>query len=577
MNTATESILIETTTDPEAIPPQEVVNILIVDDEPKNLVVLETVLDVPGYRIVRASSGDEALMALMANEFAVLILDIRMPDMTGFELAQFVKQRKKTAQVPIIFLTAYYNEDQHILTGYDKGAVDYMHKPFNAAVMRSKVAVFADLYRQGRALEIANQALSNEVAERRLAEQRLAEANATLELRVAERTSALQVSEESLRQSHLRKDEFLATLAHELRNPLAPVRNTVEILRRKTAAIPELAWSSDLINRQIKVMSRLIDDLMDVSRISQGKINLRPQPEILSKVLQSAIESAQPLIEEMGHQLRLTMPEEPIEVMADATRLAQAFTNLITNAAKYTDKGGLIEIRVQRIGDEFQVRVIDSGIGIDEENLKRIFEMFSQVEKALARSRGGLGIGLSLTQRLVQMHGGSVRAISHGLGHGSEFEITLPCLNAESGDHENGDTPHKADDPGTALRVLVADDNKDAADTLAALLEILGHTVHTVYDGQAAVDSAGELELDVVLLDIGMPKLNGYQACQQIRALPGGHALGLVAVTGWGQPGDKQLAASAGFDYHLVKPVDPARLVEILASVLPANPGPPGA
>ena len=264
-------------------PPQsELVNILIVDDEPNNLTVLEAVLDDPGYRLVRAASGEQALAALMANDFALLVLDVRMPGMTGFELAQMIRERKKTARVPIIFLTAFYNQDQHILEGYGSGAVDYLHKPVDAGVLRCKVAVFAELHRTTRALEETNRSLRVEVAERRRAETRLSELNLLLDQRVTERTKALEASEAQLRESGRRKDEFLATLAHELRNPLAPVRNAAQVLNLKTSANPELKWATELIDRQIHAMSRLIDDLMDVSRINQGKIELRLESKVMS-------------------------------------------------------------------------------------------------------------------------------------------------------------------------------------------------------------------------------------------------------------------------------------------------------
>src|SRR3954470_9296459 len=246
------------------------VNILIVDDEPKNLMVLESVLDDPGYRLVRATSGEEALLALMADEFAALVLDVRMPGMSGFEVAHLVKERRKTARIPIIFLTAYYNEDQHILEGYGRGAVEYLHKPVNPPVLRSKVSMFAELHRQGRALEQANRLLLGEVAERRRAEQRLGELNQTLDRRVTERTRELEQSEARLMEASRRKDEFLATLAHELRNPLAPVRNAVELLRRHNLDPSKLQWAAELIDRQVRSFSHLIDDLMDVSRINQG-------------------------------------------------------------------------------------------------------------------------------------------------------------------------------------------------------------------------------------------------------------------------------------------------------------------
>ena len=544
------------------------VNILVVDDEPKNLLVLESVLDDPGYRLIRAGSGQEALLALMADEFAVLVLDVRMPDMTGFELARLIKQRKKTARVPIIFLTAYFNEDQHVLEGYDHGAVDYLHKPLNVAVLRSKVAVFAELHRKNRALEIVNQALLKEVAERRLAEERLSDVNASLDRRVTERTDALQASEAKLRDINQRKDEFLATLAHELRNPLAPVRSAVQLLLRKDLEAPKLVWALQMIERQVTAMSRMIDDLMNVSRINQGKLELRREQVRIRTILEDAIESARPLIDENQHHILLNFAAQDLMLNADAARLTQAFTNLLNNAAKYMESGGGITIDVQASHDAVVVNVRDTGIGIAHDRLESIFELFSQEATALSRSRGGLGIGLSLTRQLVEMHSGSVVARSAGLGHGSEFEVRLP-LAMQSAPTFTANTDVLAhDEPQTSLsqlRILVADDNEDASAAFAALLEMMGHEVRQVHDGVAAVQAALEFSPHVVFLDIGMPKLNGYDACRQIRAQPGGSSMVIFACTGWGQTDDLRRSKEAGFNKHLVKPLDPKLLHDLLS------------
>ena len=544
------------------------VNILVVDDEPKNLLVLESVLDDPGYRLIRAGSGQEALLALMADEFAVLVLDVRMPDMTGFELARLIKQRKKTARVPIIFLTAYFNEDQHVLEGYDHGAVDYLHKPLNVAVLRSKVAVFAELHRKNRALEIVNQALLKEVAERRLAEERLSDVNASLDRRVTERTDALQASEAKLRDINQRKDEFLATLAHELRNPLAPVRSAVQLLLRKDLEAPKLVWALQMIERQVTAMSRMIDDLMNVSRINQGKLELRREQVRIRTILEDAIESARPLIDENQHHILLNFAAQDLMLNADAARLTQAFTNLLNNAAKYMESGGGITIDVQASHDAVVVNVRDTGIGIAHDRLESIFELFSQEATALSRSRGGLGIGLSLTRQLVEMHSGSVVARSAGLGHGSEFEVKLP-LAMQSAPTFTANTDVLAhDEPQTSLsqlRILVADDNEDASAAFAALLEMMGHEVRQVHDGVAAVQAALEFSPHVVFLDIGMPKLNGYDACRQIRAQPGGSSMVIFACTGWGQTDDLRRSKEAGFNKHLVKPLDPKLLHDLLS------------
>lgn len=549
--------------------PQEQVNILIVDDEPRNLAVLESILDDPGYRLVRATSGDDALLALMADEFALLVLDVQMPGMSGFELAQLVKQRRKTARIPVIFLTAYFVEDQHILEGYGSGAVDYLQKPVNPAVLRSKVAVFAELHRKGRELEQANRRLVAEVAERRRAEARLSELNASLDQRVNERTAELNASEAQLREAARRKDEFLATLAHELRNPLAPVRNAIHFLKLRGPATQDVQWATEIVDRQVSLMSRLIDDLMDLSRISQGRIELRRAHVPLEQVLADAVETIQPQIDGAGHKLAVLQPAVKLVVDADRARLAQAFMNLLSNAAKYTDPGGQLEVRVVSEGGHAVISFRDNGIGIAPHRLEQVFEMFSQEEPALARSRGGLGIGLSLTRKLVELHGGSVKASSEGPGKGSLFLVRLPLAvaSAPTSPPEPAAAPAAAL-PAGSLRILVADDNADAAETLSLLLESMGHEVRHVLDGEAAVAAVPEFDPQLLLLDIGMPRLNGYETCSRIRALPGGAGRTLVAVTGWGQPQDRERARDAGFDQHLVKPVDVDRLVNLIATKL---------
>ena len=559
-----------TTADHSATQEIDLVNILIVDDEPKNLTVLEAVLIDPGYRLIRATSGDQALLALMANEFAVLVLDVRMPDMTGFELALLIKERKKTASVPIIFLTAYYTEAEHLVEGYGSGAVDYLHKPINPSVLRSKVAVFVELFRKTRALELTNRSLLAEVAERRHAEARLSELNEMLDRRVIERTNSLETSEARLREADRRKDEFLATLAHELRNPLAPVRNAAQILKFKNSSVPEVRWATEVIDRQIHAMSRLIDDLMDVSRINQGKIELRIERVDLLDVLQDAVETTRPLIDEYGHELVFVAPEQRLPLDADRTRLGQVLMNLLHNAAKYMDKGGRIDVNVRAESGECVVTVKDAGIGIPSEHLAKVFEMFAQVESALSRSRGGLGIGLSLTRRLVEMHKGQILARSEGPGKGSEFEVRLPLAAPQlDGDEVESATAGevRSNAKDGQLRILVADDNVDAAVTLAALLEVLGHSVRYVHDGEAAVQASLEFAPHVALLDIGMPKLSGYEACRRIRNAQSDAPMIIVAVTGWGQTEDLLASKRAGFDRHLVKPVDPEELFALLADI----------
>jgi PAS domain S-box-containing protein len=373
---------------------------------------------------------------------------------------------------------------------------------------------------------------------------------------------------EQLREADRRKDDFLATLAHELRNPLAPLRNGLQVMKLAAGNTGAVEQARGMMERQMAVMVRLIDDLLDVSRITRGKLELRKERVELASAVQSAVEGSRPFIEASGHRLTVLLPPEPIPLDADPTRLAQVFSNLLTNAAKYTDAGGQIRLTASRdCHGEVAVSVQDTGIGIAADHLPRLFEMFSQVKTALERSQGGLGIGLSLVKGLVEMHGGTVQARSDGVGKGSEFIVRLPVAEEMPTPEspESGSGNEAAARPGN--RVLVADDNRDAADSLGLMLRLGGHIVHAVHDGQEAVDAAGWFRPDLALLDIGMPKLNGFEAARHIREQPWGKTMVLVAVTGWGQEEDRRRATEAGFDLHLTKPVDPDALEKLLAGL----------
>jgi PAS domain S-box-containing protein len=376
--------------------------------------------------------------------------------------------------------------------------------------------------------------------------------------------TALKEAEQQLREADRRKDEFLATLAHELRNPLAPITNAAHYLKAIVAE-PKAAWGLGVIERQVQNMARLLDDLLDVSRISRNKLVLRRQQVELAQVLQQAIETSRPLVDMGGHELAVRLPPEPVLLDADPLRLAQVFSNLLTNAAKYTPGGGHIELDAQCNGDEARIRVRDDGIGITAEMMPRLFEIFSQAAPALERSQGGLGIGLSLVRGLVELHGGHIEAHSEGAGRGSEFVVTLPVLARAPpvSLHRNGKA---AALPARRARILVADDNHDGADSLTVALQGLGHEVCTAYDGEQALALAASTRPEVMLVDIGMPRMNGYEVCRAVRREPWGREVLLVALTGWGQEEDRRRAAEAGFDRHLVKPVDLPVLAELLAS-----------
>ncbi len=363
--------------------------------------------------------------------------------------------------------------------------------------------------------------------------------------------------------AHRRKDEFLATLAHELRNPLAPITNAIEILRLRDPVDGESRWARDVIDRQVRQMTRLVDDLLDVARITRGKITLRMERVALAAVVHGAVEAARPFIEQSGHRLAITLPPQPVWLDADPTRLTQVLLNLLNNAAKYTPHGGHIAVDANARDGEAAVCVRDDGIGIPADHLADIFEMFSQVAPALERSQGGLGIGLALARGLVELHGGSIEARSPGAGQGSEFIVRLPV--ALNGRPDAAGDAQDAVAADSMLCVLVVDDNRDAADSLAMMLELTGHQVHTAHDGEAALADAERFAPDVVLLDIGMPGMNGYEVAMRLRETPHGRRARIVALTGWGQEDDKRRAVEAGFDQHLTKPVDPASLNAVLA------------
>jgi PAS domain S-box-containing protein len=371
----------------------------------------------------------------------------------------------------------------------------------------------------------------------------------------------------ALKEADRRKDEFLAMLAHEMRNPLAPIQNAVRILRAKGPPVPELQWARDVIDRQVAQMTRMVDDLLDVSRISRGKIELRKERVELAKVVSIAVEGSRPLLEKWEHKLRVTLPPEPIYLDADLTRLAQVLLNLLNNAAKYTDRGGRVWLTAAQEREEAILRVKDTGIGIPQEMLPHIFEMFRQVDRSLERAQGGLGIGLTLVQRLVEMHGGTVRAFSAGPGKGSEFLVRLPVAGkvTSQGSVRPAGEGEKAAAPARC-RILVVDDNQDAARSLAMLLRMMGHEVHTAHDGLEAVGAAAAFGPDVVLLDIGLPKLNGYKAGRRIREQQG-QGVVLIALTGWGQEDDRRHSKEAGFEYHMTKPVDFDALQALLAGI----------
>jgi signal transduction histidine kinase/DNA-binding response OmpR family regulator len=702
------------------------VNILIVDDLPEKLLVLETVLAELGQNIIKARSGEEALRRVLDYDFAVVLLDVYMPGMDGLETAAMIRRRKKTAHVPIIFITAFADE-MHTAQGYSLGAVDYIFSPVVPEILRTKVRVFVELFRMSQ--QIRQQAdervaLAREQAARAAAEEAtrrstfLAEASkvlassldyeATLRglLRLAvpyladlgaitlvddqgharqtelawlgpshpsnqpstrviagpeglhdnlartlqrvldqgkteflpdvlQRTPTAQPWEvlndartgapnfelqsvvltpllargrvlgalslamgpsgrrynssdralaedlasraaiaidnarlyREVQEGDRRKNEFLSMLAHELRNPLAPIRNAVQLLRMSGGDNPELASIRDLIDRQVQQLVRLVDELLDISRITRGKIRLQKEPLELSTVVARAVETSQPLIDARNHQLTVTLPPEPLVVEGDPVRLAQVLGNLLNNAAKYTEEGGKIWLTVAREGDEAVLRVRDTGVGIPPEMLGSVFDLFTQVENSLDRSQGGLGIGLTLVRRLVQKHGGRVQALSAGANKGSEFVVRLPLLldrDVLPAPSANGAANGVA---RGQCKVLVVDDNRDAADSLAFLLRAAGHDVQVCHDGHEALATYTTFKPEIILLDIGLPGMDGYEVARRLRSQSANGKPLLVALTGYGQEEDVRRSLEAGFDHHFVKPADLMALSALFASV----------
>jgi signal transduction histidine kinase len=568
----------------------ERVNILLVDDQPARLLSYETILSSLGQNLVRAHSGLEALEKIMQDEYAVVLLDVSMPGMDGFETASLIHDHPRFEKTPIIFVTGVHVTELDRLKGYKLGAVDYVYIPVVPEILRSKVEVLVELHCKRRELQTLNRSLERanaQLAEANSALQAektreleglnstlkranadLEEINRTLQMEITERARV----ESVLKEADRHKDEFLAMLAHELRNPLAPIFNAIQIMRRKPLSDPQLIWARDVIQRQLGHLTRLVDDLLDVSRITRGKINVSREPVELSAIVSRAVETVQPLLTEKKHDLAVDVLEGTVKIDGDLTRLTQVVGNVLGNAAKYTDPGGRISLSARPEGEHVEIRIRDNGIGIPAELLPSVFGLFTQLDRTSDRTQGGLGIGLALVRKLVEMHQGTVTAHSEGVGHGSEFVIRLPRIIDQGATIVDGMTrPEFGNPTQRGRRILVADDNRDALESLATLLQINGHEVHTASDGAIAIELAARLRPEVALLDLGMPKCDGYEVARRIRSEAWGKNTVLVALTGWGQDEDRRRSREAGFDSHLVKPLDLDALTDFLARLPPSG------
>ena len=702
-------------------------NILIVDDRPDKQLVMQAILEELGQNLYTASSGEEALRHILARDFALILLDVNMPGLDGLETAALIRSRKRSAHIPIIFITADYADELRTAKGYSLGAVDYITSPIVPEVLRAKTKVFVDLFllaEQAKQQAQERIALAEEKAARKAAEQAtrrlafLAEATTALAgsldlaagARELERlvvpliadvvllelwedghrrhaeiawadgaasegivtapldhvvpdwvargmTGCMQSGRPDLlgspvelavspvdvtpaeggdaaasvsprllalrdvfcvplaargrllgvmalglcagsrkfepdmlatandlasraaisldnallyrkiQEEDRRKNEFLAMLAHELRNPLAPISNAVHLLNTQEHDPGRLKWARDIIGRQLKQLVRLVDDLLDVSRITRGKIELKLETLDASALVAAAVETSRPNVDRLEHALTTLVPAQPLRMRGDFARVSQVLANLVNNAAKYTPRGGRIAVIAEREGDELVFRVRDSGVGIPAEYLHTIFEPFTQVDRTLDRSQGGLGIGLTLVRSLVEMQGGSVQAFSGGRDLGSEFVVRFPALPAETPAGTVADGQPFADASPAGLRVLVVDDNRDVADTTATILRLSGCDTHVAYDGPTGLDAVDRLQPDAVLLDIGLPGLDGYQVVERLRGKPSYRRTLIVAVSGYGQDEDRARSKAAGFDYHVVKPIDPGVITGLLASL----------
>lgn len=507
----------------------EPVYFLLVDDLEENLIALEALLKRDNLVLLKAKNGLDALELLLQYDIALALLDVQMPGMDGYELAEHMRGMERTKHIPIVFLTAAASDHNRQFRGYDAGAVAFLQKPLNPHLLKNKANVFYELRRQ-------QQEITHLLEESR----QYAEA-----LKAADR----------------RKDEFLATLAHELRNPLAPIKNGIQLLKLDFERGNGRSLVS-MMDRQLKHVIHLIDDLLDMSRVSQGKIDLDKQTINLVDAINIATEASEPLIKERAHQLSTQLPTQPVWIYADLTRIAQIISNLLNNAAKYTPQGGTLALHATAEDGEAVISVRDNGLGIEKEMLSNIFELFTQVDSSLKRSEGGLGIGLALVKHLVAMHDGTIHADSEGLDKGTVFTLRLPLAEAPT----SATSGEAAEEENTSdiLNVLVVDDNHPSGQTVGWMLEAMGHHYTLAASGAEAITLAQRINPDVILLDIGLPDKTGYEVCEELRRDPRFAKTLFIAQTGWGQEKDRAQAKAAGFDHHLVKPVDMDKLNKLL-------------
>ncbi len=531
--------------------------ILVVNDDPASLLALTSLLDgradEGNYTVLSARSGQEALRQVLLHDFAVILLDVNMPGMDGFETAEAIHQRPRSADIPIIFVTAFLADEIDRLKAYQRGAADFLFTPVIPQILHAKVSVFVTLAMKNEELKRQAEKLSQHASE-------LTATNRRLVREMEERRAAE-------RKSHA-KDEFLAMLGHELRNPLSAITSASSLIGLPGAAPDTVARARAIIQRQSQHLSRIVDDLLDLSRAMSGKILLARQATDLSTLVASCLETFRATGRTAGYRIAVDLA--PGWVDGDPTRLEQIVSNLLDNALKYTPSGGAIDIALARAGDDVVLSVRDSGVGIPPELLPQVFDVFVQGAISIDRSQGGLGIGLSLVRRLVELHGGSVAADSPGAGLGSSFTIRLPY--AKLAEPAERSAPALAPQEAGKPSVLLIEDNEDGREMMATMLAAFGYPVFQAADGLQGVSQAHACRPDAALVDIGLPGIDGYEVARRLRADAATRAIRLIAVTGYGLPDDQRRVMEAGFDQHLVKPVQIERLLEALAPVVAPTP-----
>jgi signal transduction histidine kinase len=530
---------------------EETPKILVVNDDPRSLLALVGLLsswkDEIDYEVMTATSGEETLRQSLYHDFAVILLDVNMPGMDGFETAEAIHARPRSASTPIIFVTAYLADEMTRFKGYQTGAVDYLFTPIIPQILKAKLTVFVGLARNSLQLKRQTDALNKRTSE-------LVAINERLEFEINERRIA--------ENQNRTKDEFLAMLGHELRNPLSAICSAASLIDAVGIKPASIDQAKAVIRRQSQHLSRIVDDLLDLSRVMSGKVVLNRQSFEISALVANCLETL--ALTGRTQNYAVSIQTEPVWIHGDITRVEQIVTNLLDNAVKYTPAGGKIRIEVKIAGDQVELLVHDSGIGMPPSLVPQVFDLFVQGEQTPGRAQGGLGIGLALVSHLIRLHSGSITAHSEGVGRGSSFVVRLPKDKLQP-----SASPAPAIlAPQGSYHILLVEDNHDAREMISTLLSTFGHRVIEAKDGMQGVQMAGAHKPDVIVVDIGLPDIDGHEVARRLRACADTSAIPLIALTGYGLEQDRKNALEAGFDIHLVKPVNTDALMEAIENCI---------